>query len=129
MLQIVHFDENLKNEVFHIENNCEKLCKMVEQQFEQRFFQIGMEVSVELLRTFKGKQADKGQIFFPGYESFIEIGLIKENEYFPNAYIPIWKCKNEMFYQIGYLTRFDIKNIEMKLNHILNEVYLERTQE
>lgn len=129
MLQYVNFDEKLKKQVMTIELNCEEICREIERKSQSLFLPFGLTLSVELLRTRKGKKASQDHIFSEGYESYVDIGYYRNEEYYPNGYIPIWKCKRDFFHIIGYLTRYDIHVIEKKIEYMLDEIYLEWTDE
>lgn len=115
--------------ILNLEDACIKIANQLEETFHYKFQRIGVQISVECLRTVKGRDVEKGQVFHDYYESFIEIGVEEDHEYFPNAYIPIWKFKKDMFQEIGYLTRYDSKGIEKKVTCILQEMLQDRETE
>lgn len=129
MLQIVDFNQRLLDYIKELENNCTSICEKLETIFVHDFQKLHMHITIDVIRSIKGKEADQEQIFDENYESYIEIGIEEEDEYFPNAYIPIWKCKKEIFQLIGYLTRADCSTIEIKIVSIIQEMLQERQAE
>lgn len=129
MLQIVMFDEQLKRQINNLEKECEQICQRLERLYGQEFAKHGLRLTVECLRTIKGQLAYKEQLFEESYQSSIEIGIINNEEYYPNASIPLWKCKREMFQLVGYLTRANTRDIERKTIMILREMLQEGRQE
>lgn len=127
--QIVHFDETLKERIKTMEMDCDRLSKKLLTMYAQKFQMYGIRLIVELIRLQKGKPVKDCEVFAENYESFIELGVETDEEYFPNAYIPIWKCKKEMFQFIGYLTSFDIQTIEIKMSYIIEEMLQEIEEE
>ncbi|OCA91529.1 hypothetical protein A8F94_02800 [Bacillus sp. FJAT-27225] len=125
MKQIIHFDRQLKEDIENIESLCNTICMTVATEYQPLFFERGQHLILELVRKQKGnKQADK-DYFNDDYESFIEIGIEQDDDYFPNGYIPIWKCKEEWFQKTGYLTS---KN-ELELERILRAMVIEMLEE
>ncbi|QED48286.1 hypothetical protein [Cytobacillus dafuensis] len=123
MKLIVHLNDQIREEVANIEAECELLGNKLKQIFKEDFHRINEIVVIELIREKKGKPASKGDIFNSSYESYIELGVEKENVYFPNAYIPIWKCKQEMFHTVGYLITLNLQALEKKIKRIILEMW------
>ncbi|MBS4190885.1 hypothetical protein KHA94_11895 [Bacillus sp. FJAT-49705] len=123
MKQIVHLNDQIRNEVTSIEAECELLGNRLKQIYKDDFLRINELVVIELIREKKGKPASKVDIYNTCYESYIEIGVEKDNVYFPNAYIPIWKCKQEMFHTVGYLINLNIQALEKKMKRIILEMW------
>lgn len=122
MQQIVELNETLREKVKSLEINCERLSKKLEAIYGRDFQKLGIHLIIELVRVQKGKPVNESCVFTENYESYIELGIEKGEEYFPNAYIPIWKCKKETFQLIGYLTDFDIQTIESKMLVMIEEM-------
>ncbi|MDP4108026.1 MAG: hypothetical protein Q8935_24185, partial [Bacillota bacterium] len=59
-------------------------------------------------------------------ESFIEVGIEHDEEYYPNAYIPIWKCKGEWFQKIGYLTRRNNEQLNSMISSLVKEMLADK---
>ncbi|MBA4537744.1 hypothetical protein H1Z61_11540 [Bacillus aquiflavi] len=126
MKQFFDLNETLSKEVEKIENECELVSEQLKTAFKQSFASFNEKLVIELTRSIKGRQAKKQEIFKEDYESFIEIGLEYNGQYFPNAYIPVWKCKKELFQYIGYLTKYEPIQIKEKMISILNEMLEDR---
>lgn len=124
--QFFDLNETLSKEVEKIENECELVSEQLKTAFKQSFASFNEKLVIELTRSIKGRQAKKQEIFKEDYESFIEIGLEYNGQYFPNAYIPVWKCKKELFQYIGYLTKYEPIQIKEKMISILNEMLEDR---
>ncbi|MBN6885541.1 hypothetical protein CWS20_03785 [Cytobacillus horneckiae] len=120
MRQIVQLDEQTKQEVASLEKKCENLVDKLSVQYAEI-----ENLVIELIRCKKGKSACNEDVYEGDYESFIEVGIENDDEYFPNDYIPIWKCKNELFQTVGYITDDSIENIEKKLHCILDDMLLD----
>lgn len=121
MKQITQLDDQLKEKILHLENECQTICQKLEQAYQDHFRQYNYQIVIELVRLKKRNSAINMDIFADDYESFIEIGIEQyDGEYFPNSYIPIWKCKTEWFQKIGYLTKQN--DLEKKLTLIINEM-------
>jgi hypothetical protein len=103
--QIIQIDDEQKQRIIEIEKECEKICLELGEKFQSEFQKVDKQLVIELIRKKKGKLATALDILETDYESFIEVGIERGEEYYPNAYIPIWKCKGEWFQKIGYLTR------------------------
>ncbi|GEM_PF-6367774 len=129
MLQVVELNEQLRDYILNLETASSVICSRLEERYRQEFEKFGVEISIEFLRTRKGKMGESNQIFEEHYESYIEIGIEEEQEYFPNAYIPIWRCRKEMFQNIGYLTKNDPTTIEKKINCLVEEMIHDRIEE
>ncbi|WP_077213654.1 hypothetical protein [Bacillus dakarensis] len=128
MLQVVKFDEQLKEQILGLEKSCISICEGLQAAFSLKFLKLHVELTVSLIRNKKGKQAGPNHIFDDHYESSIEVGFVENQEYYPNAYIPIWKLKQDMFDKIGYLTEYNAHELEQKLTCILEEMYEERIE-
>lgn len=122
MKQVVDFNEQLREEVIAIENFCEKLANKIEKQYRDHFLPLGSKLMIDLVRLKKGKMVCENELFSDDYESFIEIGIEKDEEYYPNVYIPIWKCKKDWFQLVGYKTKCNEYEMEEKLNRIIVEM-------
>jgi hypothetical protein len=103
--QIIKINDEQTQKIHEIEEACETICRKLEQKYQKEFQRMNQHLVIELIRKKKGKPAVASDILEIDYESFIEIGIEHDEEYFPNAYIPIWKCKGEWFQKIGYLTK------------------------
>jgi hypothetical protein len=117
--QIIHLDNQLENEIIHFEKECELICQKLEQIIQA---ENDKRIIIELIRIKNGKSAVATDVFEADYESFIELGFEHNGEYFPNGYIPIWKCKTEWFQKIGYLTNRSLDELEKIIGLIANEV-------
>lgn len=129
MLQIVEFNEQLKDDIILLENECVNICHKLQAMYVDEFQKLGVKIMVECMRTVKGKVTNCKNVFDDHYESFVEIGIEEDDEYFPNAYIPIWRCKKEMFQEIGYLTKYEPSGMEKKIHYIIQEMLHERLEE
>ncbi|WP_449622404.1 hypothetical protein [Robertmurraya sp. Marseille-Q9965] len=129
MLQVIDFNNQLKDEILNLENECVEICKRLEEKYRDAFQNVDAHLMIECLRTKKCKIADQTHVFEPCYESFIEIGIEKDDEYYPNAYIPIWRCKSELFHEVGYMTKYNAIEIEMKVDHMILEMLQEKMEE
>lgn len=125
MKQIIHFDERLKEDILKLEDACEKVCHSLQEKYQREFESYGQKLVLELIRSKKGKRQPEGECFEDDYESFIEIGVEQEEDYFPNGYIPLWKCKEEWFQKTGYMTEKD----EAKIQAIVLEMVKEMIEE
>ncbi|MDQ0273718.1 hypothetical protein J2S17_005650 [Cytobacillus purgationiresistens] len=121
MRQIVQLDEQTQKEVATLEQKCEQLVNKLNKQYACKQINI----VIELVRCRKGKLVSNHEIFTEDYESFLEIGIEEEEDYYPNDYIPIWKCKQELFHKVGYLTDDSIKLIEEKLHCLVQELLMD----
>lgn len=129
LLQVDEFNKQLEDDIMRLEFEYASICHEIEANYSIEFHKLGAKVSVEFVRTVKGKVTDQNHILEDLYESYIEIGIEKDEEYFPNAYIPIWRCKKEMFQEIGYLTKYDATGIERKIHCIIQEMLQEKREE
>jgi hypothetical protein len=120
--QIIHLEKQLEEDIIYLEKNCDIICRRLEQKFQAKFEQCGHRIVIELIRIKNGKNACALDVFESDYESFIEVGLEHDNEYFPNCYIPLWKCKTEWFQKIGYLTKRNTSEIEKIIDLIAFEM-------
>jgi hypothetical protein len=120
--QIIHLDNQLEKEIIHLEKECEIICQKLEQVIQAENEQNDIRIIIELIRIKNGKSASSTDVFETDYESFIELGFEHNGEYFPNGYIPIWKCKTEWFQKIGYLTNRSSDELEKIIGLIANEV-------
>ncbi|WP_174733014.1 hypothetical protein [Mesobacillus harenae] len=121
MEQITMLDEQQKEKIIIVEDMCENYCTEVRKLYSPLFLRGKLSLIVDLTRSIRGKTAAKDQLFDDGYESYIEIGTEDDDGYYPHAYIPIWKCKSEMFHKTGYFTK-DIKGIKIKLKSMMTEI-------
>ncbi|EIJ78528.1 hypothetical protein PB1_13259 [Bacillus methanolicus PB1] len=92
MRQIFQLDDKLRTEIMEFEKSCEEICRSQQKKFEDLFNKKRKRLTVELIREKKGKIAAANDIFEENYESYIETGIEEDGEYFPDAYIPVWKC-------------------------------------
>ncbi|MGG0716870.1 hypothetical protein ABE096_04620 [Robertmurraya massiliosenegalensis] len=129
MRQIVNFNEQLRDEIVNFELACEKMCASFEEKYQQAFQAYNARLLIEFMRTLKGSLANPTDVYQDCYESFIDIGIEKDEEYFPNAHIPVWRCKKEFFQKIGYFTKYDIEGIQQKIALIIEEMLQEKKEE
>ncbi|UII54460.1 hypothetical protein LS684_12320 [Cytobacillus spongiae] len=128
MKQYVQFNEQLKQEIHAFEEACENLGKRVEEKYQEPFHLYHEKLLIELIREKKGKRSSKEKVFDQDYDSFLEVAIEVEDEYYPNATIPIWKCKGEWFQKVGYFTKHTLEDLEQKLETILSEMIEERRE-
>ncbi|MBX9972657.1 hypothetical protein [Cytobacillus firmus] len=128
MKQIVELNEQTRNQISDIEQKCEKLAEKLINNYKSVFQTGGENLVVDLIRTIKGRCASENDVFKVDYESILELGIETEDDFFPNAYIPIWKCKQEMFHSVGYLTNLDIDAIEKKMIIMIEEMLADREE-
>ncbi|RBP87064.1 hypothetical protein DFO70_12265 [Cytobacillus firmus] len=128
MKQIVELNEQTRNQISVIEQKCEKLAEKLLNNYKTDFQTGGENLVVDLIRTIKGRGASENDVFKVDYESILELGIETEDDFFPNAYIPIWKCKQEMFHSVGYLTNLDIDSIEKKMMIMIEEMLADREE-
>ncbi|MBN8200113.1 MULTISPECIES: hypothetical protein [Bacillaceae] len=128
MKQIVELNEQTRNQISDIEQKCEKLAEKLLNKYKSVFHAGGEYLVVDLIRTIKGRRASDNDVFKVDYESILELGIETEDDFFPNAYIPIWKCKQEMFHSVGYLTNLDIDSIEKKMMILIEEMLADREE-
>ncbi|MCS0790401.1 hypothetical protein [Cytobacillus pseudoceanisediminis] len=128
MKQIVELNEQTRNQISDIEQKCEKLAEKLLNNYKTDFQTGGENLVVDLIRTIKGRGASENDVFKVDYESILELGIETEDDFFPNAYIPIWKCKQEMFHSVGYLTNLDIDSIEKKMMIMIEEMLADREE-
>jgi hypothetical protein len=126
--QIVELNEQTRNQISDIEQKCEKLAEKLLNNYKTDFQTGGENLVVDLIRTIKGRGASENDVFKVDYESILELGIETEDDFFPNAYIPIWKCKQEMFHSVGYLTNLDIDSIEKKMMIMIEEMLADREE-
>lgn len=122
MKQIIPVNDELKIKITEIEKNCEIICKRLAAKYQANFSQFDAQVVIELIRIQNGRPASEKDLVEGDYESFIEIGFDQRGEYYPNSRIPIWKCKNEWFQKIGYVTRRDTHQLEIMISELVNEM-------
>lgn len=122
MKQVVKLNEEIRRQISDIEQKCEKLAEKLLNTYKTDFQTEEGNLVVDLVRTIKGRRASEDDVFEVDYESILELGIETEDEFFPNAYIPIWKCKQEMFHSVGYLTNLDIVSIEKKMILMIEEM-------
>jgi len=120
--QIIHFDDQLRERILEMERACENLCGTLQGKFQPYFDLRVQKLVLELIRSKKGKRLKAGEYFENDYESFIEIGMENENDYYPNGYIPLWKCKEEWFQKTGYLTDKSINDISDMIEAMVTEI-------
>ncbi|MCM3704920.1 MULTISPECIES: hypothetical protein [Cytobacillus] len=128
MKQVVNLNEETRRQISDIEKKCEKLSEELLNKYKTDFQTEEENLVVDLVRTIKGRHASENDVFENDYESIMELGIETEEEFFPNAYIPIWKCKQEMFHSVGYLTNLDIDSIEKKLLLMIEEMLADRIE-
>ncbi|MCM3401688.1 MULTISPECIES: hypothetical protein [Cytobacillus] len=128
MKQIVELNEQTRNQISAIEQKCEKLAEKLLNNYKTDFQTGGENLVVDLIRTIKGRSASENDVFKVDYESILELGIETEEDFYPNAYIPIWKCKQEMFHSVGYLTNLDIDSIEKKMMIMIEEMLADREE-
>ncbi|AND41073.1 MULTISPECIES: hypothetical protein [Cytobacillus] len=128
MKQIVELNEQTRNQISDIEQKCEKLAEKLLNNYKTDFQTGGENLVVDLIRTIKGRSASENDVFKVDYESILELGIETEDDFYPNAYIPIWKCKQEMFHSVGYLTNLDIDSIEKKMMIMIEEMLADREE-
>lgn len=129
MRQIVHLTEQLKLEVGKFEEKCAETGRKLQKMYENEFGGLGETLIIELIREIKGKPARNEDQFSNGYESYLEIGVENKGIYFPNGYIPIWKCKQEMFHHVGNLINLSIEALESKLKQMIDEIFEDHRRE
>ncbi|MEH7124818.1 hypothetical protein V7127_16455 [Bacillus sp. JJ1773] len=129
MKQIVHLNEQIRQEVARIEEQCENLGRKLQGKYEDDFRILSESLMIELIREKKGKSASKEDLFLDSYNSYLEIGVEKNGVYYPNGYIPIWKCKMEMFHPVGYLINLNMSSLEKKLQKMIVEIYEDHRRE
>ncbi|PLR98862.1 hypothetical protein [Bacillus sp. T33-2] len=125
MRQFTKLDTSLKEKIVRLETDCERLCENARKIYSLKFKSLGQEPVIEMARTIKGRTAPAHQVFTAGYESYIDIGIEDCEEYYPHAYIPIWKCKEELFQKTGYLTMDSVDVICAKIANMADEMYKE----
>ncbi|WP_394579460.1 hypothetical protein [Cytobacillus firmus] len=128
MKQVVKLNEESRRQISDIEQKCEKLAEKLLNKYKTDFQTEEENLAVDLVRTIKGRHASENDVFENDYESILELGIETEDEFFPNAYIPIWKCKQEMFHFVGYLTNLDIDSIEKKMILMIEEMLADRVE-
>ncbi|WP_102274899.1 hypothetical protein [Cytobacillus massiliigabonensis] len=129
MKQISHLNEQIKQEIINIELECERLGQKLQSANKEDFKELKENIVIELIREVKGRPATRDDIFEENYESYLEVGVEKEDVYFPNAYIPVWKCKREIFHTIGLLMSDDLNFLEKKLSKIITEMHEDHMKE
>ncbi|KOP83082.1 hypothetical protein ACFFHH_07375 [Cytobacillus solani] len=129
MKQIPHLNEQIRQEIMNIELQCERLGQKLETIFTDDFHELKEQIVIELIREVKGRPAKSEDIFNENYESYLEVGVEKKDVYFPNAYIPVWKCKREMFHSIGLLMNDNLNLLEKKLCKIITEMHEDHMKE
>lgn len=120
--QIIQVNDEQKQKIIELEKKCEAICLVLEQKYQPEFKRLDQQLVIELIRKKKGKLTTDLDILEIDYESFIEVGIEYNEEYFPNAYIPIWKCKGEWFQKIGYLTRRSTQQLEDIVSLLVKEM-------
>ncbi|MBG9542741.1 hypothetical protein ACOSZF_01760 [Cytobacillus firmus] len=128
MKQVVKLNEETRRQISDIEQKCEELAEKLFHKYKTDFQTEEENLAVDLVRTIKGRHASENEVFEIDYESILELGIETEDDFFPNAYIPIWKCKQEMFHSVGYLTNLDIDSIEKKMLIMIEEMLADREE-
>lgn len=128
MKQVVKLNEESRRQISDIEQKCEQLAEKLLNKYKTDFQTEEENLAVDLVRTIKGRHASENDVFENDYESILELGIETEDEFFPNAYIPIWKCKQEMFHSVGYLTNLDIDSIEKRMMLMIEEMLADRVE-
>ncbi|KAF0826132.1 hypothetical protein V7200_14305 [Cytobacillus firmus] len=128
MKQVVKLNEETRRQISNIEQKCEELAEKLFHKYKTDFQTEEENLAVDLVRTIKGRHASENEVFEIDYESILELGIETEDDFFPNAYIPIWKCKQEMFHSVGYLTNLDIDSIEKKMLIMIEEMLADREE-
>ena len=129
MKQIIQVNDEQKQKIIELEKKCEAICLALEQKYQSEFKRLDQQLVIELIRMKKGKPTTDLDILEIDYESFIEVGIEHDEEYYPNAYIPIWKCKGEWFQKIGYLTRRSTLQLEDMVSSIVKEMLSDKEGE
>jgi hypothetical protein len=127
--QIIQIDDEQKQRIIEIEKECEKICLELIEKFQSEFKKVDKQLVIELIRKKKGKLATPLDVLETDYESFIEVGIEHGEEYYPNAYIPIWKCKGEWFQKIGYLTKRTKEQLTSMISSIVKEMLADKEVE
>jgi signal recognition particle subunit SEC65 len=127
--QIIQIDDEQKQKIYEIEKDCETICRKLEEEYQPQFREIDKQLVIELIRKKKGKLASAVDLLEIDYESFIEVGIEHNEEYYPNAYIPIWKCKGEWFQKIGYLTRRSNEQLNSMISSLVKEMLTDKEGE
>jgi hypothetical protein len=124
--QIIQIDDEQKQKIMAIEKECEIICRELGEKYQPEFNKMDKQLIIELIRKKKGKPAAATDILETDYESFIEVGIEHDEEYYPNAYIPIWKCKGEWFQKIGYLTRRNNEQLNSIISSLVKEMLADK---
>jgi hypothetical protein len=127
--QITHLDNEVKQLVHEKEELCEKLCSYFHFLYGQDFEKYHVKLVVEVIRERGCCLVSRQEIFEKGYTSYIEIGLEMGGEYYPNESIPIWKCKGELFHQVGYLTTDTKEELSRKIDETIKSMLEELSEE
>jgi hypothetical protein len=127
--QIIQVDDEQKRKIIELEQECEAIGKTLVPKYQPEFKRLDQQLVIELIRKKKGKYVTVLNILDIDYESFIEIGIEQGEEYYPNAYIPIWKCKSEWFQKIGYLTRRTPEQLENMISSLVVEMLADKERE
>jgi hypothetical protein len=128
MRQLTSMNEEVKSRIISFERQCELLCQDLYHQYRDCFKNSG-ELVVDFLRKKKCKIASATEMFDPGYESFIEIGIERDEEFYSYQYITIWKCRNEWCQRIGYSTPFSIEELRQTIVHTIEEMMADEGEE
>lgn len=105
-----------------MEDKCEKVADQISHKYSTAFIEKNQKLIIEVVRGKKGGFASQQHVFDEFYESYLEIGIENEGEYYPNGYLPIWKCKSEWFEKIGYLTNRSLEEIQGDMEAIVLEM-------
>ncbi|HWO76269.1 MAG TPA: hypothetical protein VNM69_10295 [Bacillus sp. (in: firmicutes)] len=122
MKPILQLNETMRTKVQSLESECERICKKLVNEYNHTFSQLGVTLNIELVRTRKHFEVSQDQLFSKDYHSFIEIGIEKNNEYFTNSVVSIWKCKEEWFNLVGFITENTAEKIEQNIREIIQEM-------
>ncbi|MET3695985.1 hypothetical protein SAMN05877753_102483 [Bacillus oleivorans] len=125
MKPILELKESVRIQVHQLESECERICEKILNDYSQKFSKLGVTLNIELVRTRKQYEVNQDQLFSKDYHSFIEIGIEKKHEYFTNTVVSIWKCKEEWFNLVGYITESSKQNIEQNIKEVIHEMILD----
>ena len=122
MKPVLDLNETVRSRVQRLEQECERICGKILNEYHHKFSQLGVTLNVELVRIRKQYEVNQEQMFSKDYHSFIEIGLVKNNEYITNTVLPVWKCKEEWFNLIGYMTESSGETLEQNIKAVIQEM-------
>jgi hypothetical protein len=127
--QFGQLDELLEDKVVLLETTCEEISKQLQTQYQPQFENEGQRILIEVIRSKNGKCAKKHDLYEEDYQSSIEIGIEADGEYYPNGYIPLWKCKREWFEKLGYLTSKSPEEIRKHIEAIVIDMLEEKKKD